>query len=169
MLSHQPAKRCSRDGCAHPVRARGMCKNHYDQWRRARPEPLGPVDSCHADLLEAMPGTLADLAATCVQKYDTVRKAVERMHDRDEVHVSKWQAPEPGQGHRWVAVFAAGEGEDAKLPRAKKRAHARARNRARYAENKGKKQKKKAALYADVFNLTGRRPDVVVQPQGQEP
>lgn len=152
-------KLCSRDGCCRQARARGLCKNHYDSWRRTRPEPLGPVDSCHAELLAAMPGTLADLSHACVQKYDTVRKAVERMHGRGEVHIGRWQEPEPGQGHRWVAVYAAGPGEDAEVPRWKKKKHARARCRAVYAEKKGK-QKQTALLYADVFNLTGKRPAI---------
>jgi hypothetical protein len=132
-------KTCSRPSCPCPSRARGMCKNHYDVWRRSLPAALGQNDS-NQEILDAMPGTLKELAAACQMEYDTVRKAVARLHATERAHITQVQPPERGQGHCWVAVFADGPGEDAKVPKWRKRRHARASCCARYAEQRGKEK-----------------------------
>jgi hypothetical protein len=142
-------KQCSRNGCACPSRARGMCKNHYEQWRRALPVPLRENTS-NPEILGAMPGTIAEIAALCGMKYDTVRKAVKRLHAKGESHIGDVRPPEGGKGQRWVDVFAAGPGEDVKATKARKRKYALARVCARYAVRKltGKIDPLLAALFS---------------------
>ena len=142
-----------------------MCMCCYSKWRRSVGVPLTQGQPCRARLLAAMPGTLAELAQLCGIKYDTVAKTVQRMHKRGLVHIARFEPPEPGPGHRWVGVYVAGPGKDAKVPRWKKRAHSLARCRELAALEFRKESQAVARLYADVFNLTGRRPDVSTQLQ----
>lgn len=130
-------KVCTREGCCAQVRARGLCNNHYTQWRNKLGYKLG-VPNSEAVIRAAMPSTMREIAATTGLKYETVRKAVAKMHKEGRVHVEDFRPPTGESGSRYAYIFADGPGEDAKRTRQTKRDDKLATRRAWYAANKSR-------------------------------
>lgn len=120
---------CTREGCNHEVLARGLCNNHYCQWRRAKVKRTGQNlgrggEHRDAEIKAAMPGTYAQLAAECSMSYDGVRKAVIKLRAAGEVFISDFDPPLDGvSGSRWSEVFDVGNQPDARLTKKRKHAH----------------------------------------------
>lgn len=129
-------KTCTRDGCAHQVRARGLCNNHYTQWRNKLATPLTKSDT-RQRLLAAMPGTTKQLAEKLDIQYETARKAVRKLHAEGLCHIEDHLPPE-NQGRDYIAVFTAGPGEDHKLTKQQRKKDHLAARRAWYHRNESR-------------------------------
>jgi hypothetical protein len=117
-------KLCSRDNCKRPVKARGMCDSHYNTWHRKLTTKLGFTDSKDA-ILSAMPGTKPEIAAKLRMQYQTVRLAIQKMHLAGECHIEDEQPTEHKRGSRYLAIYAAGPGQDRVMSRQAKTHHSR--------------------------------------------
>lgn len=124
---------CKHEGCGGEIRARGMCNNHYTQWRRKCPIQLAKSDT-RERLLAAMPGTVKQLADMVGIKYETARKAVRKLHAEQLVHIEDHLAPE-NQGRDYVAIFTVGPGEDSKVTKKQRYEDHLAARRAWYHRN----------------------------------
>lgn len=155
-------KLCSRDGCDRKVVARGLCHSHYEMWHKSLPKLLGTTNSNEA-ILKAMPGSAKQIAAKVGLTTEGARRAIKKLRARGEAHVEDILPPGEESKGRYVWVFAAGPGEDAKLTNKQRRDNKREHRRAYERTKKLKPKADTALLYADVFNLTGKRPDVASQ------
>jgi hypothetical protein len=129
-------KTCSRDGCTKAPWARGMCGNHYTQWRNKLTTPLTKSDT-RERLLAAMPGTVKQLAAALEMQYEAVRKAVMKLHSEGKCHIEDHLPPE-NHGRDYMAVFTRGPGEDHVVTRQQRRRDHLAARRAWYHRNESK-------------------------------
>jgi hypothetical protein len=128
---------CKRDGCCAKVRARGLCNNHYTQWRNKLGRKLGIANS--EDVIRAaMPATMKDIAERTGLKYETVRKAVAKMRREGRAHVEDYRPPTDESGSRYTMIIADGPGEDVKRSKKQVREEALAVRRAWYAANKSR-------------------------------
>lgn len=126
-------KLCSHEGCEKKVRARGMCNNHYTQWRRKCPIQLAKSDT-RERILGALPGTKKQVAEALGERYETVRKTMTKMHVEGLIHIEDHLPPE-NQGRDYVAVFTVGPGEDHKVTKRQRHDDHLAARRAWYCRN----------------------------------
>lgn len=115
---------CKEQGCGKPVNGRGLCRNHYGQWARRNP---GLAASLKSDvlLLEAMPGTNAQLAEKTGLKIETVLKWLKVLNVKGEgrrAFISGW-APPLALGKNWLAIYSQGTKGDKRLTKAMKHEH----------------------------------------------
>jgi arginine/ornithine N-succinyltransferase beta subunit len=155
-------KSCSRDGCDRKVVARGLCHSHYEAWHQRLPKLLGTTNS-HDAILKAMPGSAKQIAAKVGLTSEGARRAINKLHAAGKAHIEDILPPGEASKGRYVWVFAAGPGIDAKLTPRQRRENKRENRRVYERTKKLKPKAETALLYADVFNLTGRRPDFVDQ------
>ena len=136
-------KTCSREGCQVKVQARGLCNNHYTQWRNKLTTPL-PKSDTRERLLAAMPGTTKQLAAELELTYEAVRKAVRKLHAEGLVHIEDHIPPE-NKGRNYIAIYADGPGKDHVVTWTKRKSdHLKAR-RSWYHRNQSKPRTGRAA------------------------
>lgn len=129
-------KTCKREGCCAKVTARGLCNNHYTQWRRKNPFPLAKSDT-RERVLAAMPGTMMQIAAGMDVTYEAVRKAVRKLHAEGLCHIEDHEMPD-NCGRNFTAVYAAGPGEDHKVTKKMRHENHLRNRRAWYARNDAK-------------------------------
>lgn len=147
-------KTCSRADCCRPVKARGLCNSHYEQWHRKLPAKLG-ISNSNAEILTALPATILDIASATGIKYETVRKAMKKLHAAGEVHIEDFRLPiEGASGSRHSAIFTRGPGVDAKLSKKEAHAHSLAARRAWYAA-KESRPRRADPLVAALFGRMG--------------
>lgn len=124
------AETCRRAGCCGKSYSRGMCRNHYEVWRRAFPEQLRPNDS-RQDVLDVLPATCATGAQKTGLSKDRVVRIVRALKEEGKVYILKF-VPPVGRGGPWKAVYARGNRPDAVRDPAAVRAHALAVKRQHY-------------------------------------
>lgn len=129
---------CKHEGCTRPIAGRGMCKDHYEVWRRKNPDII-MTRMNEAAVLESMPGTLSQL----IQRTGLCRPAVERALRVLNVAGSERQAyihdyvPPGGRGKRWDPIYKPGKQGNLRLTKERKRAHSLMLNRVSYAARNG--------------------------------
>jgi len=112
---------CKVDGCERVMQGRGMCSTHYKQWHRTQVVTkiitLTPPDS-RSLIMESLPGTFYDLVAESGLCYDTVVRRTHDMHGERLIHIEEYRKARMG---KYMAVYAAGQGDDAKMPSERQR------------------------------------------------
>lgn len=117
--------------CWRAPAARGRCTYHLNRWLNANPERrMSAV--MRRSIMEAMPGTQSEIAASVGCQVETVRRWITLLSEEKAIHIESHNPPTT-TGTKWLPVYAAGEGEDAKLTKAMKREHLLAANRAAHA------------------------------------
>lgn len=127
---------CSRDGCTNIHRARGLCNNHYVQWRRTAKLNVTMFDTPGL-LLAAMPGTVKELAARCCIQYETARKACAKLRAENKAHIEDHVPPEH-HGRPYIAILTAGPGVDAVVTKKQRRENHLLARRKWYHANESK-------------------------------
>lgn len=145
--------------------ARGMCHKHYEVWRRHFKGQLVAHGASDQMVLKALPGTRAKLAAKTDLSDACVVVVLRKLREKKKVFIERFAPPEGYRGGQWKPVYARGSGTDAVLDPAIVRAHALAMRRGQDAASRQRQRElratiKIASVYADVFNLSGRRSGV---------
>lgn len=137
IYTKKPPQPCKVAGCGTPMKARGMCDKHYKAWHRATPVKPSPPDTRQL-VLDSLPGTFGEVAAGAGICYDTTLAVVGALHKERAVHIEEWRkAGGVNNSGKYVAVYALGDQEDAKMPsRLDRRKDRRANNRANYHRRK---------------------------------
>jgi len=156
-------KPCSREGCPNKADARGMCHNHYEVWRRKFVGTLTPHGVAEGLVLKALPGTRAQLAEKTGLSDAGVVVALRKLRDDEKAFIERFIPPEGYRGGKWKPFYARGAGPDAVLDPAVVREYALAMRRRQESQARQAKRELRATIqiasvYADVFNLTGRKP-----------
>lgn len=132
-----PAKLCKHEGCGQPLRARGMCINHYEVWRRCNPG-FTMQRTTERSILAEMPATRQQIMRNTGHGYDALSRALEVLLNSEpaQAHIAGWEPPTT-KGTKWLPIYEAGPGENAKAPSAAKRkAHHRMLEREMHARKR---------------------------------
>jgi hypothetical protein len=131
---------CKEPGCGKPVQARGMCNSHYKRWHRSAPQctVVEPTDKL---ILQAMPGTRAQIVERTGFTPQTVLKYLKKMRDQEKAHADN---------SVWPFVYRAGKGVDLPGTPQMRRDRINALQRKRYRAKVGRRPKATnfAALFA---------------------
>lgn len=106
------------------MRGRGMCNTHYMAWRRANPEFLTVQKISDQLVMDALPGTMRQVAHVTGLHVETVSAVLKRLNvrGRREVCIYDYLPPKvPGQ--HWTALWKTGSGANYRLPASRKAAH----------------------------------------------
>lgn len=144
-------KECSREGCAKMAESRGMCDTHYTYWRRHQVKM--PVKQLAEDLvIDELPGTRHQLTERTGLAYETVCNVIKQLRLREWVHIED-RLPPMETNSNYEDVFAIGQGEDYKVPRALRLQNARRTRQAWYAVNKAKPPRRRDHLVGALFGM----------------
>lgn len=99
---------CKHEGCGAQVKARGMCRAHYDKWRRSTTIAKLEVNT-RETVLAALPASTATLRKKLGVQRGAAMHWIRKL--RDEIHIVRWEKPEY-QGP-FMPVYARGKGPDA--------------------------------------------------------
>lgn len=120
---------CKEPGGARVVQSRGMCNTHYKNWwRKAEVKPSKP--NTRQLILDSMPGTYYQIAAASGFCYATVLIEVKKLREENLAHVGDIEPPQRGaSGAKFMRIFYAGPGDDAKVTHYMRVAHRRKTSR----------------------------------------
>lgn len=123
-------KSCQTNGCARPVHAKGLCGNHYRNWREKKIAcGLPSADPLIRDLIQQhLPATRLELAEKIDCAPRSIYITIPVLRAENKVHVAG-HAPPASRNGRWQEVFAWGAGLDAVLDPAVVAAHKNERRR----------------------------------------
>lgn len=133
------AGRICKNGCTRPHYARGMCRNHYDVWRKKNPHML-TMRLNEQVVVECLPGTLAQLVAKtglCVPAVERALAVLMADGPGRCVRIGDY-VPPAARGKRWEPIYKEGRSRDVALTKKRKHEHSLALNRASYARRLGK-------------------------------
>lgn len=130
---------CKHEGCGRSTRGRGMCNRHYMAWRRANPEILTVQQISDQIVMDALPGTLREVAARTGLHHETVSKVLKRLNvwQGRQVCIYDYRPPAVA-GQHWTALWKMGGGRNYTLPTSRKRAHTKVVKDRTRPENKAK-------------------------------
>lgn len=127
------AKLCKVEGCLVHATHRGMCQRHYTPWKRRNPH-LNTYRDTERAVLAALPGTVGEISGAAGVSWEGVRRALDDLYAAGQLHVGDWKRPiKPGE--RWLPIYVAGQGEDAKVSKAQRHEHGLQLRRARARRN----------------------------------
>lgn len=160
---------CKREGCKRKPYARGLCNTHYEVWRRKFPAALVHNGDSQAAILNALPATRIKIAKKVELSDNRVVVIIRQLRAAGEVFIKNFVPPEGYRGGPWKPVYARGNKDDAVLEPEAVREHALAMRRSQHAADAERRARRRrdarnrtqniaaGLIYADVFNLTGRR------------
>jgi len=134
-----PGRICKHEGCGRLVTGRGMCQNHYEYWRRHNPESITMRVRDNA-VLEAMPGTVHQLAERVGICLASARRAIESLNVKGierQAFITDY-VPPASKGKRWEPIYAMGKKPDLKLTAERRREHMLMLQRAGHARRTGR-------------------------------
>lgn len=103
-----------------------MCNRHYMAWRRANPEILTVQQLTHKTVLEALPGTMRQVAEKTGLHPETVSAALKLLNVRKGRQACIYDyLPPTAAGLHWTPLWKQGGGANYRLPASRKQAHAR--------------------------------------------
>lgn len=118
---------CKHEGCGRPARGRGMCNAHYMAWRRANPEVLTVGQLSEKLVLEALPGTMPQVAERTGLHRETVSSVLKALNKWEGRQVRIYDyLPPTAYGRHWTPLWQQGGGVNYKLTAERKTAHAKA-------------------------------------------
>lgn len=145
-------RNCKHAGCTRPHRARGMCNSHYMAWRRANPEILTVQQLTHKTVLEALPGTMRQVAEKTGLHVETVSAALKALNVRQGRQACIYDyLPPAAPGAHWIPLWKEGSGANYRIPTARRKAHER---EARRRTRPGYKEKLAAGMIAPALRAT---------------
>jgi hypothetical protein len=97
-------KLCSHQNCGSAAKARGMCKRHYEHWMYHHPEASTKNEGYREAILNALPGTRAEIEAKVPCNEHTVERWLTKLRGK-EIRVCGWK--------RTKAIYAIGTEPDA--------------------------------------------------------
>jgi hypothetical protein len=121
---------CKNEGCGRPVNGRGMCKSHYEMWRRKNPDMISTRLN-EQTVLECMPGTLHQLverSGLCVPAVNRALRVLNVAGPKRQAYIHDYSPP-AGRGKRWEAIYKAGKAGNVRLTKERLKQHASARRR----------------------------------------
>lgn len=102
---------CSHKGCALPVRAQGLCRQHHDEFLRADPANRAKVRN-RAAILAAMPARNSAIIKKTGLHPETVRRILIELREAGQAHIGH-HIPPCKPGSKFAPVFVRGPGKDA--------------------------------------------------------
>lgn len=134
-----PGRICKHEGCNRPARGRGMCTTHYMSWRRKNPDILTVEKLSDKVVLEALPGTMRQVAEITGLHPETVAAVLKRLNVWGSREVCIYDyLPPAGPGLHWTPLWKTGGGRNYVLPIERRKAHAREIKRRTRPEYKAK-------------------------------
>jgi hypothetical protein len=115
---------CKADGCIKPVRGRGMCSVHHQQWLRKNPHMSIPRmnEELVLELLPATPKQLIQKTGLCRETVNRVLASLNVPGSARRAHIGD-HLPPMQKGLTWVPIYHAGKGPNKRLTAERKKAH----------------------------------------------
>lgn len=88
---------CSYEGCSKVVKARGMCKGHYERWIYHHPEASTGNEGYRAAILAALPATRAEIEVKAGCHKETAWRWITKLKGK-EIRICGWQGTKPIYG-----------------------------------------------------------------------
>lgn len=109
-----PLRPCKTDGCGRPVRARGMCINCYEKWRRANPALV--IDQVNMKAIEdLLPARVKQIREGTELNYSAIQDLLGKLYEAGRAHIGSWDPPEV-TGSQFKPVWVQGPGKHASRP-----------------------------------------------------